>query len=103
MSQTAKYEILYIIRPDLGEESKKALVERFDEILTSNGAEISESSAWATGRRLAYEIEGYREGDYHLVNLSTQSSEAIDEFDRLARINDDILRHMIVRLEHLED
>lgn len=103
MSQTAKYEILYIIRPDLGEESKKTLIENFERILTDNGAEITESSDWANGRRLAYEIEGYREGDYRLTNIDAPDSKAIDEFDRLARINDDILRHMIVRLEHLED
>lgn len=98
MSQTAKYEILYIIRPDLDEDSKKALVERFDGILTDNGAEISESKDWAK-RRFAYEIKGYKEGTYHLVNLTSNNADAINEFERLARINDDILRHMVVRLD----
>lgn len=94
-----KYEILYIIRPNIDEEAKTALVERFDGILTSNGAEISESKDWEK-RRLAYEIDGFREGIYHIVNVSAPSTaEAINEFDRLAKINDDILRHMVVRLE----
>lgn len=101
--EAVKYEVLYIIRPDLGEEGKKALVEQFDNILKDNGAEIIESSDWATKRRLAYEIEGYREGDYWLVTFTTESSEPIDEFQRLALINDDILRHMVVRLDHLND
>lgn len=101
--EAVKYEILYIIRPDLGEEGKKALVEQFDNILKDNGAEIIESSDWAKNRRLAYEIEGYREGDYWLVTFTTENSEAIDEFQRLALINDDILRHMVVRLDHLND
>ncbi|WP_028273930.1 30S ribosomal protein S6 [Atopococcus tabaci] len=96
MSQSAKYEILYIIRPDMEEAAKNALVERFDAILTDNGAEISESKDWSK-RRFAYEIKGYREGIYHLVKLSANNAEAINEFERLARINDDILRHMIVR------
>lgn len=98
MNQTAKYEILYIIRPDLGEDSKKALIERFDGIIKDNGAEITESKDWAK-RRFAYEIEGYREGVYHLINLTSENSDAVDEFERLARINDDILRHMIVRID----
>lgn len=96
MSQSAKYEILYIIRPDMEEAAKNALVERFDAILTNNGAEISESKDWSK-RRFAYEIKGYREGIYHLVKLSANNAEAINEFERLARINDGILRHMIVR------
>lgn len=98
MSQSAKYEILYIIRPDLDEDGKKALVERFNTILTDNGAEVTESKDWAK-RRFAFEIKGYREGTYHLVNLATSDMTAISEFERLARINDDILRHMVVRLE----
>jgi len=99
MSQSANYEILYIIRPDIDEENKKALVERFDTILSNNGAEITESKDWAK-RRFAFEIEDYKEGTYHLVNITSENSDAIDEFERLARINDDILRHMIVRLDN---
>lgn len=96
MSQSAKYEILYIIRPNIDEAEKTALVERFDNILKDNGAEITESKDWAK-RRLAYEIEGYREGIYHLVNLTASDATAINEFDRLAKITDDIVRHMVVR------
>lgn len=98
----SKHEILYIIRPDIGDNQKKELVERFDAILTDNGAEITKSEIWDTNRKFAYEIEGFTEGDYYVVNLTSSSTDAINEFDRLARINENILRHMIVRLEHLE-
>lgn len=98
----SKHEILYIIRPDIGDDQKKQLVERFDAILTDNGAEITKSEFWDTNRKFAYEIEGFTEGDYYVVNLTSDSTDAINEFDRLARISDNILRHMIVRLEHLE-
>ncbi len=94
-----KYEILYIIRPNIDEESKNAVVARFDEILTSNGAVIVESKDWEK-RKLAYEIKDFREGLYHIVTLEAEStSEATSEFDRLAKINEDILRHMIVKVE----
>lgn len=98
----SKHEILYIIRPDIGDNQKKELVERFDAILTDNGAEITKSEIWDTNRKFAYEIEGFTEGDYYVVNLTSSSTDAINEFDRLARISENILRHMIVRLEHLE-
>ena len=88
----------YIVRPDLDADAKKTLVERFDAILTDNGATIQKSADWAT-RRFAYEIKDFQEGIYHLVNITAEDAAAIDEFDRLAKINNDILRHMIVKLE----
>ncbi|HEL1907708.1 TPA: 30S ribosomal protein S6 [Streptococcus suis] len=94
----AKYEILYIIRPNIEEEAKNALVARFDSILTDNGATIVESKAWEK-RRLAYEIKDFREGLYHIVNVEANNDEALKEFDRLSKINGDILRHMIIKLD----
>ncbi|TWS94773.1 MULTISPECIES: 30S ribosomal protein S6 [unclassified Streptococcus] len=94
----AKYEILYIIRPNIEEEAKNALVTRFDTILTDNGATILESKAWEK-RRLAYEIKDFREGLYHIVTVEATNDAALNEFDRLSKINNDILRHMIVKLD----
>lgn len=90
------YELTYIVRPDLDADAKKTLVERFDAILTDNGATIQKSADWAT-RRFAYEIAGYREGTYHIINFTAEDDKAINEFDRLAKISQDILRHMIVK------
>lgn len=97
MSQT-KYEILYIIRPDLNEDEKKELVENFDAVLTNNGTEVVESKDWAK-RRLAYEINDYKEGIYHLIHATATDSQGIDEFERLALINRGILRHIVIRQE----
>ena len=97
--ENTKYEITYIIRPNIDEEAKAALIERFDSILKDNGAEVVESKDWEK-RRLAYEMNGFREGIYHIVKVTSPSTAAaINEFDRLAKINDDILRHMIVKEE----
>ena len=94
-----KYEILYIIRPDISEDDKNALVERFDTLLKDQGAEVIESKDWEK-KRLAYEIKDYTEGLYHLVELNADNADALNEFDRLARINRDILRHMIVQIDN---
>jgi small subunit ribosomal protein S6 len=92
-----KYEVMYIIRPNIEDEAKKALVERFSNILTDNGAEISEAKDWGK-RRLAYEINDFRDGYYQLVNVVAEPA-AVEEFSRLAKISEDIIRHMIVKNE----
>lgn len=95
------YEILYVIRPNIEEEAKATLVKRFDEVLTNNGAEIVESKEWGK-RRLAYEIEDFKDGFYQIIKLNGDSA-ATDEFDRLAKINNDIIRHIVVRDEQAEE
>ena len=96
--ETRKYEITYIIRPDLEESAKAELVARFDKILADNGATVVDSKDWDT-RRFAYPIAKYTEGTYHVVNVEADSDEALNEFSRLAKFSDDILRHMIVKLD----
>ncbi|WP_246944299.1 30S ribosomal protein S6 [Bacillus pinisoli] len=92
-----KYEVMYIIRPNIEEEAQKALVERFNGILTDNGAEITTAKAWGK-RRLAYEINDFRDGHYMLVNVNAPAT-AVQEFDRLAKISEDIIRHIVVNTE----
>ncbi|GAA0502044.1 30S ribosomal protein S6 [Salinibacillus aidingensis] len=92
-----KYEIMYIIRPDVDEETQKSIVERFNSVLTNNGAEIEKVDEMGK-RRLAYEINDYREGYYVVVNFASDAS-AVEEFDRQAKFTDDIIRHMAIREE----
>ncbi|WP_066296048.1 30S ribosomal protein S6 [Bacillus sp. FJAT-29937] len=92
-----KYEIMYIIRPNIEDEAKKALVERFNGILTDNGAELTEAKDWGK-RRLAYEINDFRDGFYQLIHVNAESP-AVDEFSRLAKISEDIIRHIVVKNE----
>ncbi|HLU23651.1 MAG TPA: 30S ribosomal protein S6 [Bacillaceae bacterium] len=92
-----KYEIMYIIRPNVEEEVKQTVIERFDNVLTSQGAEIIESKDWGK-RRLAYEIEDFRDGFYRLIQTNA-TPEAVQEFDRLAKISDDIIRHIVIKDE----
>lgn len=93
-----KYEITYIIKPDIDEDSKKALIERFDKVVTDNGAQELESKDWGK-RHFAYEIEKYREGTYHILTFVAENAAAVDEFGRLSRIDGQILRSMTVKLD----
>lgn len=90
-----KYEIMYIVRPDIEEEAQTALVERFNKVLTDNGAEIEKVDEKGK-KRLAYEINDYRDGYYVIINFSSDE-QAINEFDRLVKFSDDIIRHMAIR------
>ena len=90
-----KYEIMYISRPDLEEEARKEDVEYFNKVLTDNGAELENVDEMGM-KRLAYEINDHREGYYVLLNFQAEP-EAINEFDRLAKFSDNIIRHMAIR------
>lgn len=92
-----KYEIMYIIRPNIEDEAKKAVVERFNGILTDNGAEVMETKDWGK-RRLAYEINDFRDGFYTILKVQSEAA-AVQEFDRLAKISEDIIRHMVIKEE----
>ncbi len=97
MNGMRNYEIMYIIRPNIEEDAQKALVERFNGILTDNGAEINEVKQMGK-KRLAYEINDFNSGIYIVLDINS-NTEAIEEFSRLMKINDDVLRFMTLNLE----
>ena len=92
-----KYEIMFIVRPNLEEESLKTIVKSFEEVLTKNGAKI-ESNKEMGQRELAYEINKYKSGYYYLYEISSNDNKAEKEFNRLANLSEDIIRHMIIKL-----
>ena len=92
-----KYEIMFIVRPDLEEANIKEVESNMKEVLKSEGATIVEEKAMGQ-RELAYEIKKYKNG-YYFLFVVEGSHEAIKEFDRLAGINENILRHLIIRKE----
>lgn len=92
-----KYEIMFIVRSNLEEGALKDVVKSFENVLTSNGAKI-ESSKDMGQKELAYEIKGHKSGYYYLYEISSNDSVAQKEFDRLANLSEDIIRHMIIKL-----
>ncbi len=92
------YEIMYIVKATLNDEEHKKLVANFEEVLVSNGAKIVNVKAMGQ-RELAYEIKDQKNGSYYVVNIESADDKAIKEFDRLALINKDIVRHLITKTE----
>ena len=93
-----KYEIMFIVRPDLEEANIKEVANDMKEVLKSEGATIVEEKAMGQ-RELAYEIKKYKTGYYFLFVIESEDHSAAKEFDRVALINENIIRHLIVRVE----
>ena len=91
-----KYEIMFIVRPNLEENAAKDVAKNFEKVLSDNGAKILSSKDLGQ-KELAYEISGHKTGYYFLINLEANDAKAINEFDRLALISEDVIRHLIIK------
>lgn len=89
-----KYEVMYIIRPELDEEARKALIEEVNAAFVANASTVDKVDEWGI-RDLAYEIAKCRKGYYVVLNV-TATTEAVNEFNRLANIKENIIRHIVV-------
>ncbi|EMD15942.1 ribosomal protein S6 [Eggerthia catenaformis OT 569 = DSM 20559] len=91
-----KYEIMMIFKPDLEENTRNEVLEGLKGILTSNGGIIDNVSEEMGMRDLAYEIKDYTKGYYVVLDVHVNPDE-IAEFERLSRINANVLRHLTLR------
>lgn len=92
------YELLYIIKTEVGEEQTQAVIDRYNGILEGEGAIVEKVDKWGK-RKLAYTIDKkYTDGFYVLVNFKGEAN-AVDEVDRLMKIDENLLRHMITRVD----
>ena len=92
-----KYEIMFIVRPDMEEAEIKSVAEEMKKVLTDGKAKVVEEKAMGQ-KELAYEIKKVNTGFYYLY-LVEATKEAVAEFDRVVRINEKVIRHLIVNVE----
>jgi len=93
-----KYEIMFIVRPDLEETTITQVAGSMKEVLTKNSANVIEEKAMGQ-RELAYEVKKFKTGYYFLFVIETEDNDAVKEFDRVALINENVIRHLIVKVE----
>ena len=91
------YEIMFIVKTTIGEDEVKATAKKFQDVLTNDGAKITEFVEMGQ-RDLAYEIKKLKTGYYFVITCESDDK-AIKEFDRLALIDSNIIRHLIVNKE----
>ena len=91
------YEVMFVVKPTLEEEATLNVLANMKKILEEKNAKIvSEKNM---GRReLAYEVKGFKNGNYFLLVVEA-TPEAVKEFDRVANINEDVIRHIVVRVD----
>ena len=89
---TEKYEVLYVLNPNLTEEETQAIVEKFKTLIEQNGT-VAEMEEWGK-RKLAYEINYLTEGYYVLVKF-TSGPELPAELDRILGITDGVIRSLV--------
>ena len=89
---TEKYEVLYVLNPNLTEGETQAIVEKFKTLIEQNGT-VDEMEEWGK-RKLAYEINYLTEGYYVLVKF-TSGPELPAELDRILGITDGVIRSLV--------
>lgn len=89
------YETMFILRPDLEEEKITETMEKFRALVENHGGEVIRLEKWGK-RRLAYLIQNLREGFYIILKFKG-GTEVVQELDRVFKITDEVIRHIIVR------
>ena len=89
------YEALYIVKPDLEEEARTALIARFADIIAQNGGEVENTDEWGM-KKLAYPIDYITDGYYVLVGFKSES-QLPAELERNFKNNENIMRFMVTR------
>ena len=94
------YELLFIVAPSTDEETRANTMNRIQGVITSAEGSVDNVDEWGK-RKLAYEINDLTDGDYTLINFHADPTQ-IAELDRVLRITDAVVRHMIVRRDDQE-
>ena len=91
-----KYEVVYIIDPAVEDEARKALINRFNELITGNGGSVDKVEEWGK-KRLAYAIDYKTEGYYVLVNFQAEA-DLPKELERNLQISDSVIRYQVIKI-----
>lgn len=91
-----KYEVIFIVKP-AEEEATNAVIAKFEGLIQNNGGTIEKVDRWGK-KRLAYEIKDHTEGYYCIIYFSAEPK-AVFELERVMKITDEILRHMVIKEE----
>jgi small subunit ribosomal protein S6 len=92
-----RYELMLVIRPDVPDDRSQAVIDRTTRQITASGGQIIKVAPWGR-RRLAYPIDRFREGSYHIV-LFAAPPEALVELEHSLLITEEVLRHLVTRDE----
>jgi small subunit ribosomal protein S6 len=92
-----RYELMLVLRPDVADDKSQAVIDRVTRQISAAGGQINKVAPWGR-RRLAYPIDRYREGSYHIV-LFHAPGDALAELEHSLLITEEVLRHLVTRDE----
>ena len=92
-----RYELMLVLRPDIPDDRSQAIIDRTTRQIAGAGGQIVKVAPWGR-RRLAYSIDRHREGSYHIV-IFEAPAESIVELERSLLITEELLRHLVTRVE----
>ncbi len=95
------YEYTYIARQDIQPQQVDAITTEFAKIITDNGGKVAKTESWGL-RTLAYRIKKYKKGHYVHLKLDSPHA-AIAELERNARLHEDVIRYMTIRVDEFEE
>jgi len=96
-----KYELVYIASPDASEDQVTELHTQVDAIVQRLGGTIDKTENWGR-RRLAYEIGRHKEGTY-VLEVIDGTGELMKEIDRRLKVTDLVIRHLVVRIDEVQE
>lgn len=96
-SENREYEMVYVAQPDIGDDGLRQLNDRLAQAISSQQGAISTTEVWGK-RTLAYPINKYFEGHYVLQRFQMAAA-GTEELDRLLRLNENVLRYLILRTD----
>jgi small subunit ribosomal protein S6 len=92
-----RYELMLVLRPDIPDDRSQAIIDRTTRQIAASGGQIVKVAPWGR-RRLAYPIDRHREGSYHII-LFEAPSDSIVEMEHTLLITEEVLRHLVTRVE----
>lgn len=97
MSITRQYELVYVMSSNATEQETSDLHTQIEAVVSRFGGKIDATENWGR-RKLAYEIGRHKEGTY-VLELISGSGELVKELDRRLRVSDQVIRHLVVRVD----
>jgi small subunit ribosomal protein S6 len=92
-----RYELMLVLKPDVPDDRVQAVLEKVTRQLVGAGGQVVKQAPWGR-RRLAYQIDRYREGSYHILHFDA-APESIVDLERTLLITEEVLRHLVVRVD----
>ena len=92
-----RYELMLVIRPDAPDDRVQALLETVTRQIAGAGGQIVKAAPWGR-RRLAYQIDRFREASYHIIHFDAPADSIVD-LERTLLITEDVIRHLVIRVD----